>query len=54
MITKVERKSDSIFIWDGAGSPPIILDHDDAFDLAQALLEACGRMKQEIEEEIVA
>jgi hypothetical protein len=51
MIVKVERKQDQVLLWDGYGTPPIILSHDEAFDLASKLLEMCGRMGQEVDSE---
>ncbi len=51
MTLKIQRRQDEIILWDGYGTPPMILGHDEAFDLATKLLEMCGRMKQEIDNE---
>jgi hypothetical protein len=54
MSIKIERHQDRILLWDYEKTRPIILEHDEAFDMAKTLLDLCGQMRETQEEEAVA
>lgn len=50
MIVTVTRQQDVILIHGPNGHAPIELEHDEAVDIAQLILDMVGHMKQEREE----
>lgn len=51
MSIRIERKQQKILLWDSIGTAPLIVEHDEAVELAQEILDMAGHMKQEQNEE---
>ena len=54
MNVKIARQEDRILIYGYEGIDPIILEHDEAVEVAQRMLDLAGHMAQQQDEETIA